>query len=156
MVHFTKVRLLRVHVPWVSVALILGAALLACPEFASSQEKYCPESISVAQTIENVSEGWTARQDESASILAGVTFYSGPPEEKSSLVYDQWTRRNGLAYGVWHFPKSSHRIWLSCRYSFTRVVLVKQLPAETSECTVTYDPRVSVSGLPEIRKMACH
>jgi hypothetical protein len=156
MMRLKKAELLRDRLGWMSVALILGALFFACPEFAFSQEKYCPEFISVAQTSENVPEGWMARQDESASTLAGITFYSGPPEEKASLVYDQWTRRNGLAFGVWHFPKSSHRIWLSCRYSFTRVVLVKQLPAETSECTITYDPKVSVSGLPEIRKITCH
>jgi hypothetical protein len=139
-----------------SVALILGAVFLACPKFASAQEKYCPESVSVVQTSENVPEGWTARQDEATSTLAGITFYSGLPEDKESLVYDQWTRRNGLAYGVWRFSKSPPRIWLSCRYSYTRVVLVKQLPAKTSECTVTYDPKVSVAGSPEIRKISCH
>jgi hypothetical protein len=148
--------ILRDRAQWMSVALILAALFFACPEFASSQGTYCPNLISVAQTSVNVPEGWTARQDESASTLAGITFYSGPPEEKASLVYDQWASRNGLAYGVWHFPKSSHRIWLSCRYSYTRVVLVKQLPTETSECTVTYDPKVSVSGSPEIRKITCH
>jgi len=156
MVLFKETELLRHRMEWMSVAVILGTLFFACPEFASSQETYCPALISVAQTSESVPQGWTARQDESASTLAGVTFYSGPPEEKASLVYDEWTRRNGLAYGVWHFPRSSHRIWLSCRYSFTRVVLVRQLPADTSECTVTYDPKVSVSGLPEIRKMTCH
>jgi hypothetical protein len=36
------------------------------------------------------------------------------------------------------------------------VVLAKQLPAETSECTVTYDPKVTISGSPEIRKIDCH
>lgn len=154
--HLKKVEPLRDRVQWMSVPLILGALFFACPELALSQETYCPDAISVTQTSESVPEGWTARQDESASILAGITFYSGPPEEKASLVYDQWTKRNGLAYGVWHFPKSFHRIWLSCRYSFTRVVLVKQLPANTSECTVAYDPKVSVSGSPEIRKITCH
>jgi hypothetical protein len=139
-----------------SVALLSSALVFACPKFASSQEKYCPESISVAETAENIPEGWAAGLDESASTLAGIAFYSGPPEEKASLVYNRWTRRNGLAYGVWRFPKSSHRIWLSCRYSFTRIVLVKQLPAETSECTVAYDPKVSVSGSPEILKISCH
>jgi hypothetical protein len=140
-----------------SAALILGQLFFACLQLAAAQETYCPTFISVDQTIEKVPEGWTARQDESASALAGITFYSGPPEEKASLVYDRWTKHNGFAYGVWHFqPKSSHRIWLSCSYSFTRVVLVKQLPAETSECTVTYDPKVSVSGSPEIRKITCH
>jgi hypothetical protein len=156
MMRLKRVRRLQDHVQWMSVAVILGALLFACPEFASSQETYCPKSISVVQTSENVPQGWTARLDDSPSTLAGITFYSGPPEEEASLAYDQWTKRNGLAYGVWRFPKSSHRIWLSCHYSFTRIVLGKQLPVETSECTVIYDPKVSVSGLPEIQKITCH
>jgi len=147
----------RLHVTWMSAALILGALFFARPEPASAQETYCPENISVEQTVARVPQGWTVGQDDAASMLSGITFYSGPPEEKASLVYDQWTKRNGLAYGVWHFqPKSSHGIWLSCRYSSTRVVLAKQLPAETSECTVTYDPKVMISGSPEIRKIDCH
>jgi hypothetical protein len=146
----------KLHVKWISAALILGALFFTFSEPASAQA-YCPESISVEQSIAKIPQGWTVGQDEAASTLAGVTFYSGPPEEKASLVYDQWTKQNGLAYGVWHFqPKSSHGIWLRCRYSSTRMVLVKQLPAETSECTVTYDPKVSVSGSPEIRKIDCH
>jgi hypothetical protein len=147
----------KFHVKWISAALIVGSLFFASPEPASAQETYCPESISVEQTVAKIPEGWTVRQDEAASTLEGITFYSGPPEEKASLVYDQWTKRNGLAYGVWHFqPKSSHPIWLSCRYSSTRVLLAKQLPAETSECIVTYDPKATVSGSLEIRKIDCH
>jgi hypothetical protein len=152
-----SLRRTKFHVKWISAALIVGLRFFACPEPASAQEIYCPESISVEQTVATIPEGWTVRQDEAASTLEGITFYSGPPEEKASLVYDQWTKRNGLAYGVWRFqPKSSHPIWLSCRYSSTRVLLAKQLPAETSECTVAYDPKVTVSGSLEIRKIDCH
>jgi hypothetical protein len=150
-------RWLELPIKSTSAALILGALFFAFPKAALSQEKYCPESISVDQKIEKAPEGWTVGRDEFPSTLAGITFNSGPPAEKASLKYDRWTKRNGLAYGVWHFqPNSPHRIWLGCRYSFTRVVLVKQLPAETSECTVTYDPKVAVSGDPEIRNIACH
>jgi hypothetical protein len=151
-------RWIEIRVGWMSAALILGAVFLACPELASAQETCCPKSISADQTIEKVPEAWTAEQDEFVSSLVGIAFYSGPPEEKAMLAYDRWTKRNGLEYGIWHFqPKSSHRIWLSCRYSYARVVLVRQLPAEASECIVTYDPKVSVSGCsPGVRKIACH
>jgi len=151
-------RWIEIRVGWISAGLILGFVFFARPEFAFAQETDCPESISVYQTIDKIPEDWTAKQDELASTLAGIAIYSGPPEEKALLKYDRWTKRNGLEYGTWHFPaKSSQRIWLSCRYSFTRVVLVRQLPAETSECVVTYDPKVSVSGCsPGVRKIACH
>jgi hypothetical protein len=136
----------------------LLASLLVClfvcrPVLA--QTSYCPESISVKQTIEKVPEGWTARQGDSPTILEGVTFFSGPPEEQASLVYDKWTRRNGLAYADWHFAKATTPIWLACRYASTSIFLARQLPAETSSCTVTYDPNVQVAGSPSIKKIAC-
>ena len=138
-------------------SVILGSLTFVCPKLVFTQATFCPQSISVNQTIDKVPEGWTAGQDKLPSALAGVTFFSGPLEEGAGLVYDKWTKRNGMAYGVWHFQRgSSHRIWLSCRYSFTHVVLAKQLPADTSECIVTYDTKESVSGEPKIRKIACH
>jgi hypothetical protein len=142
---------------WVIDALILSTLIFVFPQAAFSQETLCPETISVKQTIEKVPQGWTAGQAEDGSTLAGITFFSGPPEERASLVYDKWTKRNGLAYGVWHFqPDPAHRIWVSCRYSGTRVVLAKPLPADTTECTVTYDQNVQVAGEPRIRKISCH
>ncbi|HZR27446.1 MAG TPA: STY0301 family protein [Terriglobales bacterium] len=130
--------------------------ILISPTTAQGQESYCPKSITVKETVEKVPEGWTAGQDKTPkNLLAGITFYDGPPEQEASLVYDSWTKRNGLAYGVWHFDPNSS-IWISCRYSATSVVLSKQLPAKTSKCDVTYDPKVTVDGYPELQKIACH
>ena len=138
-------------------AFFLGSLVFGCPAFVLAEETYCPESISVTQTIEKVPEGWTAGQDEVRSTLAGITFFSGPPNEGAALVFDKWKKHNGMAYGVWHFQrKSPYRIWLSCRYSFARVVLSKQLPADTTECIVTYDPKELVSGDQKIRNITCH
>ena len=134
---------------------ILAALVAACS--ANAQDAYCPQSISVKQTAEKVPAGWTAGQEKTPNNLAGITFYDGPPEQEASLVYDKWTKRNGLAYGVWSFtPNSAPGIWLSCRYAATNVVLSKRLPASTSGCTVTYNPKVTVDGYPEIQKIACH
>ncbi|HTD21950.1 MAG TPA: STY0301 family protein [Terriglobales bacterium] len=138
-------------------AFILASLIFVSPRLVSAQEGYCPASISVKQTIEKTPEGWTAGQDKTPHNLSGITFYDGPPEQEASLAYDSWTKRNGLAYGVWHFTaNSSPGTWLSCHYSSTSVVLSKGLPASTSECTVTYNPKVSVDGLPEVQKIACH
>ena len=136
--------------------VILASFFLTLQGLAAAQTTYCPETVSVDQNLAKIPPGWIVGRDDAPSALAGITFYSGPPEEKASLVYDKWTKRDGLAYGVWRFqPKSSQRIWLSCSYSSTRVVLMKQLPPETSGCTVVYDPKVQVSGSPEIQKITC-
>src|SRR5215471_2213999 len=132
-----------------AVAFVFVSLVVAWSRPANAQEGYCPASITVKQTIEKVPEGWTAGEDKTPHILAGITFYDGPPEQEASLVYDSWSKRNGLAYGVWHFtPNSPTGTWLSCRYSSTSVILSKRLPAATSECTVTYNPKETVDGLP--------
>ncbi len=139
--------------------MLLSLALLmfAFPNPAPAQEDYCPASISVKQAAGKVPDGWTASQDDMPNQWEGVTFYSGPPSEKASLVYDRWTKRNGTEVGTWQLdPKSPDRIWLSCRYSYTNVVLSRQLPADTSECTVTYKARTSPTESLEIQKIACH
>jgi hypothetical protein len=124
--------------------------------YAPAADTYCPNSIAVKQSIEEVPEGWKAVEGGARLQLSGITFFSGPPQEKASLAYDSWVKRKGLAYGVWHFePKSGRRIWLSCSYANTSVVLTKPMPAETSECRVTYDPNALVGGLPKIKGIAC-
>ena len=120
-----RVRRLRDHVQWMSVAVILGDCRLLARSLPLLKKHTVQRAFLWPKRVKTFRRAGTARQDESPSTLSGITFFSGPPEEKASLAYDQWTRRNGLAYGIWHFPKSSHRIWLSCHFSFTRVVLVK-------------------------------
>jgi hypothetical protein len=136
--------------------LLVAVGVAALADHARAVDTYCPESIAVKESVEKVPEGWKAAQGDAPVQLSGVTFFSGPPEEKASLVYDSWIKRHGLAYGVWHFqPKSGPPIWMSCSYANTSVVLTKPMPAETSECRVTYDPNVLVGGLPEIKGIAC-
>ena len=137
------------------VALGLSFVLILAGH-ACAQDAYCPKSISVTQTADKVPDGWTAGQDKSPIQLSALTFYDGPPDQEASLAYDSWTKRSGLAYAVWHFtPNSGSGTWLSCHFAGTNVVLSKKLPASTSECTVTYDPKVTIAGNPEIKKIVC-
>lgn len=140
-----------------AVTLILVSLVIVLSGLAKAQEGYCPATISVKQTIEKTPDGWTAGEDKTPHNLSGITFFDGPPEQEASLVYDNMTKRGGLEYGVWHFtPNSSPGSWLSCRYSSTSVTLSKRLPAATSECTVTYNPKETVDGLPAVQKISCH
>jgi len=61
----------KFHVKWISAALILGSLFFACPEPVSAQETYCPESISVEQTVTKIPEGWTVRLDEAIRLTEG-------------------------------------------------------------------------------------
>src|SRR5260370_2781942 len=87
--------------------LILASLIFVSPRLVSAQEGYCPASISVKQAIEKAPEGWTAGQDKTPHNLPGLTFYDGPPEQESSLVYNNWTNRNGFAYRQRHFTANS-------------------------------------------------
>jgi hypothetical protein len=143
-----------------SVCIGLGitlALVLISASALQAQDAYCPPSVSVKQAVDAVPDGWFAGQDKSPLQLSALTFFDGPPVEEASLAYDSWTKHNGLAHGVWHFtPNTMRGTWLSCHYSGTNVVLNKKLPPSTSECTVTYDPKVTIAGNPEIKKIDCH
>jgi hypothetical protein len=135
--------------------LLFALLLLAASIPLAAETSSCPDSVTVKQSLDKPPDGWSPSQDNSPNTLAAITFFNGPPDQQSSLVYDKWTRRNGLAYADWNFPKST-AIWLTCRYSATTVALSKQLPSDTTQCTVTYDPKVQVAGSPSIKKIDCH
>ena len=138
------------------IVLCFAVLVFIGPARSLGQENYCPKSISVKEIIDKAPDGWTVAQDKQAkNVLAAITFYDGPPEQEASLVYDKWIKHNSSAEGIWQFDPSSS-IWISCRYASTSIVLQKQLPAKTSECTVTYDPKTTIDGDPEIQKIACH
>jgi hypothetical protein len=128
--------------------------VLLCPTIGWGQDSFCPQSISVKQTIDKVPGGWTAAQGKQPNNLSGITFYDGPPEQEASLAYDQWIRTGSIAIAKWQFEPSSS-IWIACHYSATSIVLQKQLPPKTSKCTVIYDTKVTVDGNPEIQKITC-
>jgi hypothetical protein len=108
-----------------------------------------------------VPTGWTVGRADVPTNLAGVTFYSGPPEERASLIYDSRVTRSGLLYATWKFAgavsgaKDAHAIWLSCNYMSTNVVLSRSIAAEIRECTVTYDPKATVAGMAGVRGIVC-
>ncbi len=137
------------------------AIFLVCGIFqagAIAADGYCPSSIEVKQSVKIAPSEWTAGHEDFPSILAGITFYSGPPSENASLVYDKWIKRNGLAYASWTFSADSStdlRIWLKCNYAYTTVTLAKELPEGTKRCDVTYDPKVEVNGSPEVKDISC-
>jgi hypothetical protein len=127
---------------------------------AEAQSLMCPASVVTKQEMPSVPAGWTLGRGEFPANLESVTFYSGPPEERASLVYDSSVKRNGLMYATWKFfgtegvAKDKPAIWLSCNYMATNVVLLRRVASGIRECTVTYDPKTSVA-MPEVRGIVC-
>jgi|SRR5579862_4444453 len=119
-----------------------------------AEEIRCPETISVKQSLAKQESGWKESTSDMPNRLSGVTFLDGPPEQKASLVNEEESVANGKQLATWRFGTQS-QIWLSCRYSGTNVVLSRALPKGTSSCSVTYNPRQTIAGLPLIEKVEC-
>ena len=121
----------------------------------AADEAFCPPTIKVEQKAVSPHE-WRVSYNSSPTDLEMVTFFSGPPEENASLVYDEKSKVKGGWVGTWRFPKDPAGYWIRCSYGGTRAELSRRLSDSVSVCRVTYDETVhSVSGLPGIRKIEC-
>ncbi len=122
----------------------------------AADEVKCPPSIKVEQKAISPSQEWNVSYNPLPADLEMVTFFSGPPEENASLVYDKKTKVKGGWVGTWKFPKDPAGYWLRCSYRGTQAELSRRLPDSISACRVTYDETMhSAAGLPVIRKMEC-
>lgn len=130
--------------------------LLACAAFLlAADPAQCPAQIQVHQQLASPVAGWQARIEELPYLLAGITFFEGKPEDNASLAPDSERNANGKTISRWNFPSSRPPIWLACRYAWTSVTLARELPKEIRVCTITYNPRQTIGGLPEIEKIDC-
>ena len=131
------------------------AILLLMAAAAGAEDIRCPERISTNQTLAQNVPGWTDQRDGTPNILAGVTFYDGPPKELASLAPDE-SHAKGKVIASWDLtPNPGREYWLACSYAGTRIALARPLPKELRSCTVTYDPKQTVDGLPSIERIAC-
>jgi hypothetical protein len=133
--------------------IVLLAVLAAA--LAAAADVRCPERISTTQTLAQAVPGWTNQMDATPNLLAGVTFYDGPPKDLASLAPDE-THAKGKVLANWDLPPTpGGQYWLVCSYSGTHITLARPLPKELRSCTVTYDPQQTVDGLPSIERIAC-
>ncbi|KAA6455688.1 hypothetical protein DYQ86_27095 [Acidobacteria bacterium AB60] len=135
--------------------LFLGFALgsaTAC----RAQALACPDTVDVRQELATTVSGWEPISSDTPLRLSYVTFYDGPPKDKQSLVNDSSKTVAGRETATWKFqPGGDRHIWLACSYAGTNIALAKELPSTVSSCSVTYNPRQRVAGMPVIEKMVC-
>lgn len=131
-------------------ALVLAGICFA------ADEVWCPDTIKVDQKAIPPSPEWGVSYNSLPPQLEMVTFFSGPPQENASLVYDEKSKTKGGWVGTWTFPRDAGGYWIRCSYSGTRAELSRRLPDSVSVCRVTYDNGSHFpSGLPVIRKIEC-
>jgi hypothetical protein len=137
------------------LCLALAAILLAALP-ASAADSLCPDAVSVKQAGVATAPEWSVSYSAAPNQLEMVTFYSGPPKDEASLVYDDFVNAKSSSTATWKFPKDPHGYWVKCSYRGTTLELSKALPATVSTCRVTYDRAASSpSGLPAIQRIAC-
>lgn len=131
-------------------------AVVAVIPATAAEPTECPATIVVDQRLAKPVPGWTAMLDDTPHQLAGITFYDGPPEEKASLVYDAINQSAGKQIATWRFDQRAGRpIWVTCSYSGTSVVMKRPLAPRIAQCSVTYNSKESVAGLPAIERITC-
>jgi len=122
----------------------------------SAADSLCPETVSVKQTGVPPSSEWSLSYSTTPIQLERVTFYSGPPKDEASLVYDAWVNAEDSSTATWKLPKDPRGYWIKCSYRGTTLELSKTLSPTVSSCRVTYDRQTSSSaGLPVIKRIAC-
>lgn len=138
-----------------SLQLLAGAALFAAaPAFAA--ESLCPETVDTKQAGTAPAPEWSVSYSASPNQLEMVTFYSGPPKDEASLVYDDFVSGKDSSLAAWKFPKDPRGYWAKCSYRGTTLELSKPLSSSVSSCRVTYDRDAGLpSGLPAIRSIVC-
>jgi len=139
------------------LAMALAAAATCTAVLsASAADSLCPESVSVKQTGVVPAPEWSMSYSAAPIQLEMVTFYSGPPKDEASLVYDTWTNAKDASTAAWKLPKDPRGYWIKCSYRGTTVEVAKALPPTMSSCRVTYERQAaSAAGLPVIKRIAC-
>ena len=135
--------------------LIAASALLAAsPAFAA--DSACPDTVSVRQSGTAPTAEWSLSYSATPTQLEMVTFYSGPPKDEASLVYDTWTNTKDTSTATWKFPKDPRGYWIKCSYRGTTMELAKALSPAVSSCRVMYERQANTAaGLPVIKRIAC-
>jgi hypothetical protein len=149
---------MRYRITVFSARVLLFSVVIAigCSFCHAADSVRCPPTITTRQELTATPAGWKPMLDDTPHDLAGITFYDGPPAEKASLVYDRMDRGNAVQSAIWTFAAKKDRpIWLTCSYAGTTVQLARSLPPQTTNCTVAYDPKEHVAGLPAIKKISC-
>jgi hypothetical protein len=152
---FTAINRAGYRMHTLPVFLAVSAALMTTSP-ASAADLLCPDAVSVKQNGAPPAPEWSVSYSATPTALEMVTFYSGPPREEASLVYDDFVRGKDSSTATWKFPKDPRGYWIKCSYRGTTVELSKVLPPTVSSCRVTYDREAtSASGLPAIKRIAC-
>lgn len=131
-----------------------GFLAIACAPAMAAPE--CPVEIPTRQELATALPGWRVDRSEIPHRLHRIGFYDGRPEERAALAPDGNRKAKGRETSTWRFGDGHGRsAWMECGYDGTTITLARELPPGTRACTVTYDARVRLGGMPRIEGVAC-
>ena len=135
--------------------LALAGFLLACSGGAMAAPQ-CPSEIDTTQQLEKPAPGWREFHSKTPHRLNQITFYDGHPDEQASLAPDTSKSMKGAEISTWQFGnRIGRRIWIACGYAGTAISLIQELHDATRSCSITYDSKVRLAGLPRITNLDC-
>lgn len=128
--------------------VVLAGEAVAAPQ--------CPAEVGTQQQLTAAVPGWRDLRSKTPHRVSQVTFYDGQPAEQVSLAPDATRKVKDREVSTWQFSSTSdRRVWIECGYAGTSISLAQELPAGTKSCSVTYNPKVRLSGLPRIEQLEC-
>ena len=130
----------------------LGLALSAwLPVQAAALRLTCPRQVTAASAnVVDVPEPWKPHGRARQLSVVSAGFSDGPPADAAWLKPHETRSRGATTVVKWKFeelyPKGR---WLACEYEGGLFSLTRELPADTSECIVTYEKPKSGNMRPE-------
>ena len=110
-----------------------------------------PPSVTIQEEVKSPPAGWTVARDDAPHILAGITFFDGPPAEMGALKYNTEKKVGSKLVLTWILdPETPRGSWIRCHYAGTNAVLDQQLPRGASAARVTLDTESHVDGYEQI------
>lgn len=122
---------------------------------ACAEGTFCPKVISVKQEITSIPPSWETFAETLPYQLKLVSFFEGHPKNRVALVNDtsEVVEKNEVA--IWNFVSSTKGYWIECGYDQTNITLTQRLANKVSQCRVTYDRDLSISGAQAIKEINC-
>lgn len=134
------------------LSVLLGGGLVSGAHSAPPIE--CPATIMTNQLLRQSVPGWEGVADSEPRNFSYITFYSGHPNQKASLVPDA---PNLPTTAKWTLTRATptDEFWLGCHYHNTAVFLAKRIPPKAKECVATYKADATDPGQRTFLSMTC-
>lgn len=120
-----------------AVAALAYVSLVASPASAATTD--CPTRLAVTQQLDGQPpDGWKSFDTQSSYPLASVTFWSGPPDRRASLLPNRSRSESKGDIYIWSLAESREDYWISCDYGNTSVVIARPLGKQAQTCVARY------------------